>query len=76
MNGALLGAAVSILVVLLSLIIYLLLRMDKKLDSKQDKEVCTTRLQNCEKVFDLENFWLEFNKHSHTGLPNGSKVTR
>jgi hypothetical protein len=64
MDGEVIGASISILVVLLSLIIYLLLRLDRKLDNKQDKDACQRQLRSCEKLFDAERFWTEFNNRA------------
>ena len=59
---------------LLSILVTLVLSMSRKLDNKQDKEECGRRDQRwCEIVKDI---WESLGKHSHEGLPPGSKVTR
>ncbi len=66
----------SVMIVLLGVILSRLARMEEKLDLKQDKTECVKQVANCERVFQIDNFWEAFGKHSHTGLPGDSRVTR
>jgi hypothetical protein len=64
----------AIITVLLTSIHTRLGRVEDKLDRKQDREECEVRDERyCKSVSDI---WDAFGKHSHEGLPFGSKITR
>ena len=71
---ATLSGLAAVICLLLTLVHTRLGRIEDKLDGKQDKAECGTK----EKRFsdELKEFWEAFGKHSHEGLPPGSKVTR
>jgi hypothetical protein len=66
----------TVMTILLGLILSRLNRLETKLDGKVDKEFCDHQQEVCDKVYGQRNFWDVFNRHSHTGLPAESKVTR
>ncbi len=66
----------SVMIVLLGIILNRLSRLEEKLDGKQDKTECDRQVENCQRVFKIDDFWDAFSKHSHTGLPGDSRVTR
>jgi len=74
--AGLIGVLGTIMTVLLSLILSRLGRLENKLDGKVDKEFCDHQQIVCEKAYGHGEFWDVFERHSHTGLPAHSKVTR
>jgi hypothetical protein len=66
----------GVIILLLTLILARLNSLENKLDGKQSKEDCMRQVAVCQKLIDIDGVWREINSHSHTGLPEGSKVVR
>lgn len=66
-----LGALMSLLLVM---ILQRLSKLEDKLDGKQDKSECERHEERAS--VSLQDVWEAFNRHSHEGLPSGSKATR
>lgn len=62
--------------ILLGVLISRQSKLEDKLDGKQDKAACDKQQKICLREFTNDDFWDVFNRHSHTGLPSDSKVTR
>lgn len=65
------GALMSLLLVM---ILQRLSKLEDKLDGKQDKAQCERNEERTCQT--LQDVWDAFNRHSHEGLPLGSKATR
>ena len=74
--SGLIAAVSAVILFLLGLILNRLSRLEEKLDGKVDKAFCDHQQETCQREYGQERFWEEFNRHSHTGLPADSKVTR
>ena len=72
--GYLISFMVAMIVFLLGVIVRQNAKMGEKLDIKVNEATCLERHGNLTK--EQEGFWGAINNHSHTGLPQDSRVIR
>jgi hypothetical protein len=75
-NPAIITILGGVIITLLGFVLSRVSSIDNKVDKKQDKTECEKQAAICQREFSTETFWNNFDKHSHTGLPDGSKVVR